>query len=159
LHGEIYRRNNMDYYKVDPNNSSTEEFANLVAFYQSGGKHEEPLTEAPETPEAPASRKSSDPVRKRSSESPRPASAPTKTSAPEKPAGIFASIKRGFKKGVEKTKARSGSDSDSDEKKKTSKVKSALETAEKEVSGIIQRADEVVLSGVKAIDRFLRRNG
>ena len=158
----------MNYFKVntDPTNPKdpVKELAELVAYYQSGGKHEEPLTEVsetPEAPEAPASRKSSYPVRNRSSESPKPASAPTKTSAPKKPAGIFASIRRGFQEGVEKAKSerRARSGSDSDEKKKTSKVKSALETAEKEVSGALQKADEVVLSGVQTIDRFLRRNG
>ena len=139
----------MDYYKVDPNNSPTEEFAKLVAFYQSGGNHEEPVTEAP------ASRKSSDPVRKRSSESPGPASNPPKKPASKKP-GLLDSFKRGFKEGVDKAK---GERSVSDEKK-TGGVASSQETSEKKgPSGILQRADEVVLSGVQAIDRFLRRNG
>lgn len=135
----------MDYYKVNtnPTKSPTEEVADLVDFYQSG-KHEELVTEAP------ASRRPSEPVRN----TPEPASASTNSSSPKKPAGIFASIKRGFQEGVEKARARSGSDSD---EKKTSKVKSALETAEKEVSGALQKADKAITFGVEKVDNFLRK--
>ena len=149
----------MDYY--EPKSKSTEpdyiQFAELVDFYYPGGQQNESEKAAPEAPKDPVSRRPSEPVRN----TPEPASAPTKPSSPQKPAGIFASIRRGFQEGVEKAKSerRARSGSDSDEKKKTSKVKSALETAKKEVSRILQRADEVVLSGVQAIDRFLRRNG
>lgn len=96
----------MKYYEVntDPTKSPTEEFADLVAFYQSGGKHEEPVKAAPE---APVSRRPSEPVRN----TPKPASTPAKTSAPEKP-GLLASIKSGFKAGVEKAKRESRSRSD-----------------------------------------------
>ena len=141
----------MDYYKVntDPTKSPTKEFADLVDFYQSGGQHEEPVNVPSE---APVSRRSSEPVSKKSSESHKPASTPAKTSAPEKPAGFFASLSKGFHEGLDKVIKRD-SDSDSDEKKKTSIVT----TAEEKVSGVLQKADKAVASGVQKVDRIFRK--
>ena len=147
----------MDYYKVntDPTKSPTEEFADLVDFYQSGGQQDESKKAAPEAPEAPVSRRPSEPVRNTPPTSSEPASNPPKKPASKKP-GLLDSFKRGFKEGVDKAK---GERSVSDEKK-TGGVASSQETSEKKgPSGILQRADEVVLSGVQTIDRFLRRNG
>ena len=108
----------MDYY--EPKSKSTEpdyiQFADLVDFYYPGGQQNESEKAAPEAPKDPVSRRPSEPVRN----TPEPASAPTKPSSPQKPAGIFASIRRGFQEGVEKAKSerRARSGSDSDEKKK-----------------------------------------
>ena len=140
----------MAYY--EPKSNSTEpaekEFAELVNFYFPGGQQNESEKAAPE---APVSRGNVDP----GNTAPEPASNPEKKPASKKP-GFLDSFKRGFKEGVDKAK---GERSVSDEKK-TGGVASSQETSEKKgPSGILQRADEVVLSGVQTIDRFLRRNG
>ena len=147
----------MDYY--EPKSKSTEpdyiQFADLVDFYYPGGQQNESEKAAPEAPKDPVSRRPSEPVRNTPPTSSEPASNPPKKPASKKP-GLLDSFKRGFKEGVDKAK---GERSVSDEKK-TGGVASSQETSEKKgPSGILQRADEVVLSGVQTIDRFLRRNG
>ena len=143
----------MDYYKVntDPTKSPTEEFANLVNFYQSGEQQEEKPVN---TAESPVSRSNADSVNSESPESP-----------PAKPAGFWSRIVNSFKEGAaratrenESRKSNSGNAASTPEtsSKKTSGAASTQETAKKR-SSVLQKADDFVTSGAQKVDHFLRK--
>ena len=129
----------MDYYKIDPNNSPTEEFAKLVDFYQSGEQQEEKPVN---TAESPVSRSNADSVNSESPESP-----------PAKPAGFWSRIVNSFKEGA----ARATRENES-RKSNSGKAASTPETSSKKTtSSALKTADDAVSSVVKTVDNFFRK--